>query len=98
MNFCCMLYVRGVCVCLSMGLDFQLDSAVTLASHLRSQVVSMVKERIGLASAVQGFSLFEIFGALERNMLSWEKVCLFFPSTFFVCCPFLNHGLEANVW
>jgi myosin-7 len=34
----------------------------------------MIKERIGLPSSVQGFSLFEVFGALERNMLSWEKV------------------------
>ena len=34
----------------------------------------MVKERVGLPGNVQGYSLFEIFGALERNMLPWEKV------------------------
>jgi myosin-7 len=33
----------------------------------------MIKERIGLPASSQGFSLFEVFGALERNMLSWEK-------------------------
>ena len=34
----------------------------------------MIKERIGLPASCQGFSLFEVFGALERNMLPWEKV------------------------
>lgn len=45
------------------------DPAATTA-----EVVSMVKERIGLAQDVPGFSLFEVFGSLERNMLPWEKV------------------------
>jgi myosin-7 len=45
------------------------DPAATTA-----EVVSMVKERIGLAQDVAGFSLFEVFGSLERNMLPWEKV------------------------
>jgi hypothetical protein len=45
------------------------DSAAT--TH---EVVTTIKERIGLPPNVQGFSLFEIFGALERNMLAWEKV------------------------
>lgn len=45
------------------------DSAATTA-----EVVTMVKERIGLGPSVTGFSLFEVFGALERNMLPWEKV------------------------
>ncbi|EDQ90831.1 uncharacterized protein MONBRDRAFT_15843, partial [Monosiga brevicollis MX1] len=45
------------------------DSAATT-----SEVVATIKERMGLSSAVQGFSLFEVFGTLERNMLAWEKV------------------------
>jgi len=45
------------------------DPAATTA-----EVVMMVKERIGLAQSVAGFSLFEVFGSLERNMLPWEKV------------------------
>ena len=45
------------------------DSAATT-----SEVLAMIKERIGLPGATQGFSLFEVFGALERNMLGWEKV------------------------
>jgi len=45
------------------------DSASTT-----NEVISMIKDRIGLPPAIQGFSLFEVFGALERNMLSWEKV------------------------
>ena len=39
-----------------------------------SQVVELVKERIGLQRNAQGFSLFEVFGQLERNMLPGEKV------------------------
>jgi len=39
-----------------------------------SQVVELVKERIGLHRDAQGFSLFEVFGQLERNMLPGEKV------------------------
>ena len=46
------------------------DSASTT-----SEVVAMIKDRIGLPPSSQGFSLFEVFGALERNMLPWEKVC-----------------------
>lgn len=34
----------------------------------------MVKERIGLQRTANGFSLFEVFGQLERNMLPGEKV------------------------
>lgn len=34
----------------------------------------MVKERIGLQRSADGFSLFEVFGQLERNMLPGEKV------------------------
>ena len=34
----------------------------------------MVKERVGLARGAQGFSLFEVFGQLERNMLANENV------------------------
>lgn len=34
----------------------------------------MVKERIGLLKNAKGFSLFEVFGQLERNMLPTEKV------------------------
>lgn len=45
------------------------DSAATT-----QEVVDMVKERIGLKKHVQGFSLFEVFGSLERNMLAGEKV------------------------
>ena len=33
-----------------------------------------MKERVGLAQGAQGFSLFEVFGQLERNMLANEKV------------------------
>ena len=45
------------------------DAAATTA-----EVVTMIKDRIGLPVSVDGFSLFEVFGALERNMLPWEKV------------------------
>ncbi|KJE90233.1 myosin-X [Capsaspora owczarzaki ATCC 30864] len=45
------------------------DSAATT-----QEVVDLVKERIGLKKDVQGFSLFEVFGPLERNMLPSEKV------------------------
>lgn len=38
------------------------------------QVVEVVKERIGLQRSADGFSLFEVFGQLERNMLPGEKV------------------------
>ena len=38
------------------------------------QVVEVVKERIGLLPGSVGFSLFEVFGQLERNMLPNEKV------------------------
>lgn len=34
----------------------------------------MVRERIGLKQGAFGFSLFEVFGLLERNMLPQEKV------------------------
>ena len=45
-----------------------------LSFHLFWQVVEVVKERIGLQQTASGFSLFEVFGQLERNMLSGEKV------------------------
>ena len=38
------------------------------------QVVQMVQERIGLHKDASGFSLYEVFGQLERNMLPTEKV------------------------
>jgi myosin-7 len=44
------------------------------AAATTTEVVAMIKERMGLTSTVQGFSLFEVFGSLERNMLAWEKV------------------------
>jgi len=33
-----------------------------------------VKDRIGLQQSATGYSLFEVFGPLERNMLAEEKV------------------------
>eukprot|EP00039_Didymoeca_costata_P024022 m.9005 g.9005 ORF g.9005 m.9005 type:complete len:2048 (+) comp3994_c0_seq1:287-6430(+) len=45
------------------------DAAATTA-----EVVGMIKDRVGLPEDVKGFSLFEVFGSLERNMLPWEKV------------------------
>ncbi|XP_065184924.1 unconventional myosin heavy chain 6-like [Sycon ciliatum] len=47
----------------------EFDSASTV-----EEVVAIVKERIGLQKAATGFSLFEVFGQLERNMLPSEKV------------------------
>jgi len=44
------------------------------AASTTAEVVNMIKERVGLPDSVAGFSLFEVFGALERNMLPWEKV------------------------
>ena len=38
------------------------------------QVVEVVKDRVGLHKDAFGFSLFEVFGALKRNMLPTEKV------------------------
>ena len=49
-------------------------SLSSLHPPLPSQVVELVKERIGLQRNAQGFSLFEVFGQLERNMLPGEKV------------------------
>eukprot|EP00041_Stephanoeca_diplocostata_P035959 m.1289388 g.1289388 ORF g.1289388 m.1289388 type:complete len:432 (-) comp24782_c0_seq37:247-1542(-) len=63
------LHVSVLSVLCSEYRAMMFDAAATTA-----EVVAMVKERIGLASAVQGFSLFEVFGSLERNMLPWEKV------------------------
>ena len=34
----------------------------------------MITERIGLKKTCTGFSLYEVFGTLERNMLPNEKV------------------------
>lgn len=36
--------------------------------------MELVKERIGLKKSASGFSLYEVFGPLERNMLLNEKV------------------------
>lgn len=44
------------------------------ASATTEEVVCLVKERIGLQKDSSGFSLFEVFGQLERNMLPQEKV------------------------
>ena len=33
-----------------------------------------MKERVGLKKSATGFSLYEVFGPLERNMLPGEKV------------------------
>ena len=33
-----------------------------------------MKERVGLRKNAEGFSLYEVFGPLERNMLPVEKV------------------------
>jgi myosin-7 len=44
------------------------------AASTTAEVVDMIKQRIGLQPSAQGFSLFEVFGTLERNMLAWEKV------------------------
>lgn len=44
------------------------------AAATTQEVVAMIKDRIGLPESVSGFSLFEVFGSLERNMLPWEKV------------------------
>ena len=41
---------------------------------MTSEVVGMIKDRIGLNVSALGFSLFEVFGSLERNMLGFEKV------------------------
>lgn len=37
-------------------------------------MIELVKDRIGLHRTAFGFSLFEVFGPLERNMLPDEKV------------------------
>ena len=55
----------------------------------------MVTDRIGLPSSVQGFSLFEVFGALERNMLGWEKVCLLFFKHLPFLCLFYSQTMYA---
>ena len=44
------------------------------AASNTAEVVNMIKEQVGLPDSVAGFSLFEVFGVLERNMLPWEKV------------------------
>ena len=49
---------------------FAFDAAATTA-----EVVTMLMEKLGLPRGPQsGFSLFEVFGPLQRNMLHWEKV------------------------
>ena len=44
------------------------------AASTTAEVVDMIKQRISLGASAHGFSLFEVFGTLERNMLAWEKV------------------------
>ena len=39
-----------------------------------AEVVGMLKEQLGLPDKTIGFSIFEVFGELERNMLPWEKL------------------------
>ncbi len=46
---------------------------ITMSTQ-KFQVVGVVKDRIGLKAGAFGFSLFEVFGQLERNMLPQEKV------------------------
>ena len=36
--------------------------------------MEVVKERVALRKGAYGFSLYEVFGPLERNMLPTEKV------------------------
>lgn len=48
---------------------FTFDSAATT-----NEVVGIIMEKIGLSLKTTGFSLFEVFGPLKRNMLAWEKV------------------------
>lgn len=62
------------------------DSASTT-----QEVIAMIKDRIGLPPSIQGYSLFEVFGALERNMLSWEKVGVVF--VVIVISTSLTHSL-----
>ena len=42
--------------------------------HPSCQVIELIKERIGLNKEANGYSVFEVFGNLERNMLANEKV------------------------
>ena len=51
-----------------------IQNLTSLHVLLNCQVVEVVKERIGLQRSADGFSLFEVFGQLERNMLPGEKV------------------------
>lgn len=55
-------------------MDGQYRALMFDAASTTQEVVAMIKERMGLKASVSGFSLFEVFGSLERNMLAWEKV------------------------
>lgn len=39
-----------------------------------AELVDILKEQLGLPDQTVGFSVFEVFGELERNMLPWEKL------------------------
>ena len=66
-----------------------LDPASTTA-----EVVGKLKEQLGLPDNLVGYSIFEVYDGLERNMLPWEKLgdALFkwakYVIPFFSSCQF----------